>query len=129
MCWSRDSGLRNLFLDKIYMTTASIAIIATPIVLMIIPSSTIPLYLSPLWTHILTSNSHKQHKTNTNASKVITCYIAKCWTCTIWHTRYLVVLLLYFSMLRWHKLTKTQLSDKNVGSDWTFRYMEKLECI
>lgn len=49
MCPSRDSAALNLSLDKIYMTTASMAMMATPIVFMMTASSTSVLYLSALW--------------------------------------------------------------------------------
>ena len=63
MCWPRDSGVRNLSLDKIYMTTAIMAMQATPMALMMIPSSTMPLYLSALWIRTLTSNLHNTRQT------------------------------------------------------------------
>lgn len=68
MCCPRDSGVRNLFLDKIYMTTAKMAMQATPMALMIIPSSTIPLYLSTLWIRTLTSNSHNTDRQETRTN-------------------------------------------------------------
>lgn len=59
---SRASA-RNLFLDTMYMTTATIAMMVTPMALMITPSSGRLLYRSALENYTHTSNT----KTGTDA--------------------------------------------------------------